>query len=214
MSNYALHTMFGKDTENEMKEIIDKVHTAFPQMIGKPNEPPHLTILYGPTLVDGESEMKVYDKHAVAALYPGIPIVDDVDLQFVGVSHFKRDVGYIIKLEFISDALTELTCALRLKYPQVNESYLAAHKTDNDMSRAFPPSRWLHVTIGTVRDVADVPAVEEYVRNLAIVDNSTLLSHVEVHVDRFTMVSAVTDTYIDIPDKGFDGDSESNGDNE
>lgn len=199
--------MFRSNVEKKLETIIKQTHKAFPGVItGKPKEKPHMTILYGPELPADEKELTSYDREVVDRLYPGLMDVNAAyaDLKFVGVSHFKRDVGYIIKFEFESDYLTNLTMRLREHHPAVNKLYLDAHETDHDLSRGMPPIRWLHATIGIVKDVDDVPAVEEFVRNLTknfnVPADENLCIPTGLVVDRYVVVSAVTDTMIDVPD--------------
>lgn len=206
MSNYTLYAMFNHKIERKLEEIINKTHEAFPGIIeSKPTEVPHMTILHGPELPADGKELTTYDEDAIETLYPSLTDTKAkyMDLRFTGVSHFKRAVGYIIKFEFASDRLTDLTMTLRENHPAVDAAYLKAHETDGDLSRGSTPVRWLHTTIGIVKNAADVPAVEEFVRNLALNNHNPIGEDLSIPigltVDRFVVMSAVTDTPINIP---------------
>lgn len=159
-----------------------------------PTEAPHFTVLYGPEWAPGTPEIP----DSVDDIYPGARQCrpNDSPTTFRGVSHFLRSDHVFIFLEFRNDTLTELQCALRAHWPEVNQAYLRAHATDGDHSRAACPRRWLHVTIATLDPHTSTPAdwvrVEDAVREAAADFPST------VRIAGLSLVSAVTDTLVPV----------------
>jgi hypothetical protein len=196
MSNYTLYANFPPSRVDKIKQVIGAVRLKYPELYC-PNEEPHLTILYGPQLGPEEKELTQYHRDWIERLYPGLhDLVDarnSIDLDFMGVSHFKRGDKYIIKLEFRSNTLTQFQTDLRKKLPEVNTAYLSAHVTDGDDSRALTPKRWLHVTVAVVNNITLVPEIEEYIRDL------TAEFPVYMRIDYFSVISALTDVPIAIP---------------
>lgn len=196
MPTYCLYGRLSPALKAEVQYIQTELQRRFGQLVSVPAEEPHFTILFGPVLSTSESELTTVD--AAKSLYPealSCPF-RETPTTFRGVSHFNRGTKVFLHLEFRNEALTQLQCQLRQRYPLVNEAYLKAHATDGDSSRAFPPRRWLHVNVVALdRSYAthiDWLTVEEAIRELA-----TNLPSL-VNVEGLDVITAVTDTRLAI----------------
>ena len=152
--NYALYGILQDSVKEHIQKFIDHVKDRYEShLVQTPSEDPHLTILYGPALALGETE--ITDAKEVYKIYPNMQLKSPYVLHYRGVSHFQRKNKFIIKMEFLCEDLTELHIALRKQLPEVDEKYTTAHKSDGDDTRAAHPKRWLHVTLATVTLPAD-----------------------------------------------------------
>lgn len=176
--NASLYAVFEKHVADKIHNIIEAVGNrfSFADVEYPMKDVPHLSIIVGPEVevekkdvAHLDSETFVRDAKEVArTLYKDINSYPTCTVKFTGVSNFKRENGYIIKLDFESKELTELTMKCRDQYPEINKKYLSEHVTDNDLSRGYPPCRWLHTTICVVKNVDKVPEVELFIRELAL----------------------------------------------
>jgi hypothetical protein len=195
--NYALYANFNREISDQIVHARSTMWETCPDLISSVSlEHPHMTVIYGPMLAPDKKEITTFDKDMIEEIYPGL-LSSNFQMPFFytyrGVSHFKRGNRYIIKMEFASIPLTNLQMHLRRALPQVDATYLTAHKSDGDNSRASNPERWLHVSLCEVLDVNNVPVVEEAARN-ALQYFPTL---VEAH--NLSVISAVTNTSILLP---------------
>jgi len=130
-------------------------------LIWEMQEQPHITIMYGPLIDDNAEELNQHSSYnELNQLLGGFISKYNNQLpniKLTGVGYFNRDKMNIVKLEFESQALTDMQVYLRKNtynnYEEMDKNNLY------DQSYNMPPIKWCHVTLGYLKKDVDVDNV-------------------------------------------------------
>lgn len=120
-----------------------------------PNDLPHTTIMYGPTINKDEPEITTADD-ADRVLSGFVSKYNGVMPEFTvtGVSYFDSNPKFnVVKIDFESQSMTEMQLYLRAN---TRNTYAEQYEQTKAPSYALPPVKWCHTTLGYLKKDAPV----------------------------------------------------------
>jgi len=195
-SNYTIYAYLPDNITEIINDNMKYLHEKYKDLYKwKTTETPHITIAYGPELMDDEKEIDNYDQNAIEKLLPnflnlkneiGHPIVN-----VKGISYFNNANFWVIKVEFQSDGLNKLRTNLR------DNSDLLDHRAkefeDRDgyeyRSHFYP---WAHSTLIVIKKDVSEEIVKEIIKDA---ENYLKLPE-SFKAKNISLISAITDTPI------------------
>jgi len=195
-SNYTIYAYLPDDITEIISDSMKYLNEKYKNLYKwQTTETPHITIAYGPELMDGEKEIDNYKSNAIEKLLPNfLNLKDEIGhpiINFKGVSYFNNANFWIVKVEFQSDGLNKLRTNLRDNSDLLDKR--AKEFEDRDgyeyRSSIYP---WAHSTLIVIKK--DVP--EEIVKEIIKDAENYLKLPESFEAKNISLISAITDTPI------------------
>lgn len=135
------------DLPEDVKKIAYDLRITDESLLHWPmNETPHVTIMYGPEIDNGEPEILEPERAdevlgGFVEKYRGVLPTFKV----LGVSHFTNEKFNVIKIELESQEMTDMQIFLR---NSTRNNYKETFEKNKQPSYAMPPVKWCHLTLG------------------------------------------------------------------
>jgi hypothetical protein len=112
INSYMLFALFDDEIKTKLANIMKEVQTKYSQhLLSNTHIDPHLTIFYGPKIIDKEQLITEYNREKIDETFGGFVSKFNKklpDIKFKNVSVFKISDKNVIKIQFISIILNKM----------------------------------------------------------------------------------------------------------
>jgi hypothetical protein len=208
---YAVYGLVDDQFKEKILMLQSELKRITQDKVTIPSEDPHITILFGPTLPDGEDEILTNNVSDLLPKFMEVFGGIHPEYSVCKVAAFDRENGYIIHVKLNSPLSTEMQSHLRLHIKEVGDWYNDQYSklkqraddepgslsgmTEDYQSYAMPPKEWCHITLGTIS--REMGCRLGWILSKL---NERLLEIPEIEIKRkiktIALVSAITDTIV------------------
>jgi 2'-5' RNA ligase len=195
-NNYITYAYLPDDITEIISNSMKYLHEKYKDLYKwQTTEIPHITIAYGPVLIDGEKEIDNYEPNDIEKLLPNfLNLKDEIGhpiINFKGVSYFNNANFWVIKVEFQSDGLNKLRTNLRDNNTVLDQRAKEFEDRDSYEYRSsiYP---WAHSTLIVIKKDIHEEIVKEIIKD---VENYLKLPE-SFEAKNISLISAITHTPI------------------